>query len=132
MALVAHQPRPTRQVFEDHLEKRRRGLLEEDLAANYAEDVVLLTVNSNGVGHDAIRHSAARLDDQMPTPKFEFVAQQVNGRFALLIWRGYSSREGAIDGADTFVIENGLIRLQTIHYRLVSPSQRPEDDTTPG
>jgi hypothetical protein len=68
----------------------------------------------------------------MPTPKFEFLARQVNGRFALLIWRGYSSREGAIDGADTFVIENGLIRLQTIHYRLVSPSQRLKMMRRPG
>jgi hypothetical protein len=116
------QPRSTRQVFEDHLDKRRLGLVEEDLAANYAEDVVLLTVNSNAVGHDAIRRSAARLDEQMPKPKFEFIAQQVHGPFALLIWRGLSKREGAVDGADSFVIEGGLIRLQTIHYRLVSPS----------
>ncbi|WP_173931179.1 nuclear transport factor 2 family protein [Chelativorans sp. Marseille-P2723] len=116
---MTEKPRSTRQVFEDHLEKRKRHLLEEDLAKNYAKDVVLLTVNSNAVGHDAIRTSAARLAEQLPDGTFEFLAKQVNGRFALLIWRGNSHRGRAIDGSDSFVIEDGLIRLQTIHYRLV-------------
>jgi hypothetical protein len=121
---VHSQYRSTREVFEDHLDKRRKGLVEEDLATNYADDVVLLTVNSNGVGHEAIRHSASRLDHQMPKPRFEFLARQVRGPFALLIWSGKSDRDGAIDGADTFVIEDGLIRLQTIHYRLTDTSRK--------
>lgn len=50
--------RLTEEVFEDHLRLRIENRLEEDLARNYAEDVVLLTVNSNACGHDAIRMSA--------------------------------------------------------------------------
>jgi hypothetical protein len=111
-------PRSTEEVFEDHLRLRVEGRLEDDLRRNYAEDVVLLTVNSNACGHDAIRMSADRLREQLPQSRFEFIKKQVNGRFAMLVWRATSARFSAVDGADGFVIEDGLIRLQTIHYQL--------------
>ncbi|KAB0264997.1 nuclear transport factor 2 family protein [Microvirga brassicacearum] len=105
-------------VFEDHLRLRITGHLEEDLRRNYADDVVLLTVNSNARGHDAIRMSAGRLNEQLPDGTFEFIARKVSGPYALLIWRGHSSRFNAADGADSFVIEDDKIRFQSIHYRL--------------
>ena len=111
--------RTTREVFEDHVRLRLEGRLEEDLARNYAEDVVLLTVNSNMRGHEAIRTSAGRLAEQLPEARFEIIKTQTDGRFAFLVWRATSDGFDAIDGADSFVIEDGLIRLQTIHYRLV-------------
>lgn len=107
------------EVFEDHLRLRLAGRLEEDLARNYASDMILLTSNSNASGHDAMRMSARRLEEQLPGAKFEVIKKQVRQRFALLIWRAISHRFDAIDGADSFVIEGGLIRLQTIHYRLL-------------
>lgn len=110
--------RSTEDVFEDHLRLRLEGQLEDDLARNYAPDVVLLTVNSNACGHEAIRMSAARLAEQIPDAAFEFTARQVAGRFALLIWKATSPKQDAVEGSDSFVIEDGLIRLQTIHYRL--------------
>lgn len=111
--------RSAQQVFEDHLRLRLQGRLEEDLARNYAADVILLTVNSNDCGHDALRNSARRLRDQLPGAKFELIKKQVRERYALLIWRASSERFDAADGADTFFIQDGLIRLQTIHYRLL-------------
>lgn len=39
--------RSAEEVFEDHLRLRAAGDIEEDLRANYAVDVVLLTANSN-------------------------------------------------------------------------------------
>ncbi|MCG7508406.1 hypothetical protein [Mesorhizobium retamae] len=112
--------RDTHQVLEDHLRLRLEGRLEEDLQRNYAPDVVLLTVNSNSKGHHAIRMSAKRLAEQLPDADFEFVMKQVSGSFALLVWKARSPRQEAHSGADTFVIENGLIRLQTIHYHLTA------------
>lgn len=113
--------RPAEEVFEEHLRLRVMGNLEEDLRRNYAEDVVLLTVNSNARGHDAIRMSARRLRDQLPDARYEFLAKQVNGPYVLLIWRGWSSRFNAAGGADSFVIRDGKIRFQSIHYRLENP-----------
>lgn len=114
--------RRAEEVFEDHLRLRLEGRLEEDITRNYARDVVLLTSNSNACGHDAIRISARRLAEQLPQAKFEIIEKQLNGRFALLIWRASSDHHDAVDGADSFVIEDGLIQLQTIHYRLLDNS----------
>lgn len=111
--------RSTSEVFRDHLKLRLENRLGEDLERNYAQDVVLLTVNSNATGHNALRMSAARLHDQLPEARFEFVAEQVHGDSALLVWRARSDRFDAIEGAGSFLIRDGKIRLHTIHYGLV-------------
>jgi SnoaL-like domain len=118
---VSITTRSAEEVFEDHLRLRVAGKVEEDLRRNYAEDVVLLTVNSNARGHDAIRMSARRLRDQLPDGRFEFLSKQVNGPYALLIWEGQSSRFNAVAGADSFMIRDGKIQFQSIHYRLDHP-----------
>jgi hypothetical protein len=118
---VSITTRSAEEVFKDHLRLRVAGSLEEDLRRNYADDVVLLTVNSNARGHDAIRMSARRLREQLPDARYEFLAKQVNGPYVLLIWRGWSSRFNATEGADSFVIRDGKIRFQSIHYRLEEP-----------
>lgn len=110
--------RSIQEAFEDHLRLRVMGELEEDLRRNYARDVVLLTANSNLVGHDAIRLSAKRLHDQLPEAKFEFMAKQVRDPYAILIWSATSHSFNATDGADSFVIRNSKIVFQSIHYRL--------------
>jgi hypothetical protein len=76
--------RSASEVFEGHLKLR----LDEDLARNYAPDVVLLTVNSSGGGHDAVCMSARRLSEQLPDARFGCAGKQVNDRFALLILAG--------------------------------------------
>ena len=58
--------RTTEQVFEDHLECRARGALDDDLARNYAEDVVLLCEVGVRNGLEGIRWSAERLRKQVP------------------------------------------------------------------
>ena len=107
-----------REIFEDHLRLRVEGDLEEDLRRNYSKDVVLLTSNSDFVGHDGIRVSAARLDEQLPDASFTFLSKRVHGPYAFLIWEGRSSHLDATSGADSFVIENDKIVFQSIHYAL--------------
>jgi hypothetical protein len=113
--------RSAQEVFEDHLRLRVAGKVEEDLRCNYAKDVVLLTTKSNARGHDAIRMSARRLQDQLPDSRFEFLSKQVNGPYALLIWQGQSSRFNATEGADSFMIRDEKNQFQSIHYRLDYP-----------
>ena len=110
--------RTPEQIFEDHLMLRLEGKLEEDLRRNYSVDVLLLTVNSNARGHDAIRMSAERLSRQLPEAEFSIAAKQVDGPYALLIWSAKSTRFDAVEGADSFVIVNGKIVFQSIHYGL--------------
>jgi hypothetical protein len=126
------QHRSTTEVFEDHLRLRLEGNLEEDLRRNYAEDVVLLTVNSNATGHEALRMSAERLSRQLPEAEFSIAAKQVSGPYALLIWSATSPRLHAVEGADTFVFRDGKIVLQTIHYGLRQSSKAESTVTTKG
>ncbi len=56
------------------------GKLEEDLRHNYADDVVLLTENSNARGHDAIRISTERLRNQLI--KFVRICPKANRKVA--------------------------------------------------
>lgn len=91
--------RSTTDVFEDHLKLRVEGDLETDLQRNYSETVILLTENSNAQGYGAMRMSARRLAEQLPNGSFEFLSKQVNGPFALLIWRAESDLFNVIGGA---------------------------------
>ncbi len=108
--------RSTQEVFEDHLEKRSKGLVEEDIATNYAEDVVVLTGIGTYRGHDGIRQAAANLDHYLPDASFTYTTKRVEDAFAFLEWHGESPKGRVCDGADSFVIRNGRIIAQTIHY----------------
>ena len=110
--------RSPEEVFEDHLRLRAEGKLEEDLTRNYDTNVILLTSNSNMVGHEALRLSAGRLREQLPDAQFSYRVKRVNGPYAMLIWSAVSSRFEAVEGADSFVIEDGRIVFQSIHYAL--------------
>lgn len=112
--------RSTIETSENHLRRRCEGELELDLLENYAEDVVLLTANSSLTGHQAIRTSASRLREQLPGARFEFLSKQVNGPYALLIWRATSCRYEAVAGADSFLVRDGRIVFQSVHYKLES------------
>ncbi|WP_119459360.1 nuclear transport factor 2 family protein [Rhodospirillaceae bacterium SYSU D60014] len=114
--------RSVAEVSEDHLRLRLSQDLETDLQRNYAPDVILLTVYSVLHGHDGLRRSSGRLQLQLPGARFEFSAKQVDGEFAFLVWRADSKRYRVECGADSFLIRDGLIRMQTIHYHLLPKS----------
>lgn len=114
--------RSVTEVFEDHLRLRQSQDLEADLRRNYAPDVILLTMNSVLHGHDGLRRSAGRLHSQLPDARFEFSAKRVEGQYAFLVWRADSERYRVECGADSFLIRDGLIRMQTIHYHLLPKS----------
>jgi hypothetical protein len=93
---------------------------ETDLRRNYAEDVLLLCEVGVLQGHSAIRESAQRLGLQLPGATFEFTTREVSGEYAFLVWKARSDRFEVEDGADSFVIRDGKIVMQTIFYRLAA------------
>jgi hypothetical protein len=112
--------RTTTEVFEDHLAKRLAGDVEGDIKDNYAEDVVFLTGTGAFYGHDGVRHSASELG-KYATGKatFEYRHTLIVGDYAFLEWTAKADDRVVCDGADGFVIKNGKIILQTIHYGVV-------------
>ena len=108
-------------VFADHLRWRAEGNLEADLSLNYADDVVLLCGQGAFVGVEQVRKSAERLGLQLPNAHFIYVSRQIHGDFAFLGWRAESDRFHVDDGADSYDIRDGRMRMQTILYRSRSP-----------
>lgn len=110
--------RTARQVLDDHLRLRAEGDLERDIELNYHSEFVLLHLNGVERGHAGMRKSGTRLLEQLPGMRFTVVAAHVQDNYAYLEWRADSRKNVVRDGADSFVIQDGKIVMQTIHYTL--------------
>jgi hypothetical protein len=108
--------RSTRAVLESHLELRRGHDLETDLGRNYAPDVVVLSAEGVNHGHDALRMTAAILDHYAGDDEYDYHDLLVDDGYGMLLWSARRSDLQIHDGADSYVVRDGLIRMQTIHY----------------
>lgn len=120
--------RTTREVFEDHLHLRKSGATADDIARNYADDLVVISGTGVHHGRDGVRETARILNDYLPDAEFDYHTTLVEGEYAFLEWTG-RSRKGVevYDGADSFVIREGRIVFQSIHYTVIGddPGERP-------
>lgn len=103
-------------VFEDHLRLAAEHRFEEDIARNCAPGCVVLERRGVFRGRDGARELARLLGEELPGGEYLYVNRLVDGRFAFLEWTAESDRARVRDGADSFVIEDGWIVAQTIHY----------------
>lgn len=108
--------RSTEEVFEDHLRLADEKRLEDDVARNCAEDIVLLTNDGVFRGHDGVREAAAVLERELADGTYEYVHKMVHGEMAFLVWTGDSSTRVVRHGADSFLIRNGKIQTMTIYF----------------
>ncbi len=107
--------------MEDHLQRRREGDLEGDLRANYHPDVVVLSARELFRGHDGVRASAGRLEDAIGDDgNYTYDYVLADDRMGMLEWRAESPRYRITCAVDSYLIEDGLIKAQTIHYRVRS------------
>lgn len=109
--------RSTREVLEDHL--RLASVpdgFEADLARNVAEDVVVLTGRGVFHGIGGVRELARQLMAEIPGGRWTYVTRLVEGRMGFLEWTVDEGPFRIRDGADSYLIEDGRIRAQTIHY----------------
>jgi hypothetical protein len=114
----ASSDRSTEDVFRRHLELRKHGELETDIAENYSHDVVILCCTGIWRGHDGVRECAAELENYLPNAEFEYNVMRSEREFAFLTWTGKSESGDVHDGADSFVIRDGKIVAQTINYNV--------------
>ena len=108
--------RTTREVFEDHLRLAAEGEFEQDLARNVAEDIVVLTSRGIFRGHAGVRELARQLMEEIPSGRWTYVNLLADGPMAFLEWTVDEGPFRIRDGADSYLIEGGKIRAQTIHY----------------
>lgn len=118
--------RSAREVLDDHLTIANRwadapleDILAEDLRRNVAEDIVILINRGTFRGYDGVRELARMLSDELPQHEaFEYTYVAAEGNVGFLEWTYEDDTVRVRDGADSYVIENGKIVAQTIHYTL--------------
>jgi hypothetical protein len=107
-------------VLQDHLQLREAAELEEDLRRNYSADVVLLSARGVLRGHEGVRTSAAFLYEAGAGHEYRYHLTVADDRMAMLEWSATGHDTRIVDGVDSYLIEDGLIKAQTIHYRVES------------
>ena len=69
---------------------------------------------------------AERLARGLPNVEFEYDVVLVEHDVGFLAWRATASNGNRVDdGADSYVIRDGRIVAQSIHYTLQTPRRRP-------
>ena len=108
--------RSAAQVFEDHLRLAGEHKFEEDIQRNVSPDIVVFERRGIFRGRDGVRELARLLENELPRAPYVYTNRLTEGRVAFLEWTAESERARVRDGADSFVIEDGWIVAQTIHY----------------
>lgn len=124
------RPRSTREVVEDHLALARGGDLETDLRRNFHPDATVLTGFGVFRGLEGMREAARLLERQLPAGRYDYVTVLAEGEVGFLEWTAEGEGTVVRDGVDTFHVEDGRIRVQTIHYRVESAAGA--DEGAPG
>lgn len=108
--------RSAKEVFDDHLRESIDGSVEDDFERNYAEDLVLLTGHGVFRGREGLMYLADLLRKELPDAQFDYTVRLVEGDVAFLEWTARADGAQVKDGADSYVIRDGRIVAQTIHY----------------
>ena len=115
----AEATRKTLEVLTAHLNRRQAGDVEGDLAANYSEDVVYLCMYGQHFGHDGVRVMANLLATQLPDAEFQYPTIEAHEDFAFCEWTGLGEKTRVDDGADSYLVRDGKIVAQTVHYTVL-------------
>lgn len=107
-----------RQVLDDHLELSRSGN-EDDFLRSYREDSFIIMPNGVRRGLDGIRTCYQQLKKELPNARYIYKVVIVEYDIGFLEWLADSDTQTVSDGADSYVIRDGYIRAQTVHYTLV-------------
>lgn len=111
--------RSTREVFESHKEAIEKMDFEQ-LAGDYAEDAVLVTVDDSFVGREAILTGFFQaIFGQFPDAKITFEKVNVEGDLCLLQWSGTASGVTIPRGTAVFLIQDGLIQRQGEWFEII-------------
>ena len=108
--------RSPQEVFDEHLRLASEHRFDEDIERNVAPECVILERRGIFRGREGARELARLLAEELPDAPYTYTTRMVAGRVAFLEWTAEAARARVRDGADSFLIEDGWIVAQTIHY----------------
>jgi ketosteroid isomerase-like protein len=115
--MEATSVRTPQEVFQHHAEALIAGDL-EGIVADYSDDAVFITPDGVLHGKDGIRQAFTKLLSDLPSAEWEVPTTIFEGDVLFIEWKAVSDNTMAVDGIDTFVFRDGLIRVQTVRYTL--------------
>ncbi|NLW33828.1 MAG: nuclear transport factor 2 family protein [Fibrobacter sp.] len=111
--------RSTKDVFESHILLVVDWNFDVDIEKNYSRDCVLISSYGTFYGKEGIKKAVALRESQIPEASFLYTTKSWYGEVAFLEWQADSDKTYVDDGADTFIIKNGKIVIQTRHYTVI-------------
>jgi ketosteroid isomerase-like protein len=115
--------RTPKEVFKHHGQVLGAGDL-DGIVSDYSDDAVLITPEGVMRGKQGIREGFTKLLSDLPKATWNLKNQIYEGDVLFLEWAAESDKTRTEDGIDTFVIRDGLIRVQTVRYTLAPKSSR--------
>lgn len=109
------------EVLNRHLDVSR-SRSEQDFLECYREDSFLVMRDGVRRGIEGIRACYRQLKQELPNARYKYKAVVVEQEVGFLEWSADSDTHTVLDGADSYLIRDGYIRAQTIHYTLLSKS----------
>ena len=90
----------------------------DEIVADFADDAVMITPAGVKHGRQGAREAFTQLFADLPDATWS-VKKQVNADgVVLLVWTADAAGSRAEDGVDTLVLQDGMIRAQTVSYTL--------------
>jgi hypothetical protein len=108
--------RTPQEIFAAHLTAIGAADLDA-IAADYAEDALLITPEGVVRGRDGIRSAFAGLLGEIPDAAWDLPTQHFVDDVLFIEWTAVSEKARA-EGVDTFVFHGDVIRVQTVRFTL--------------
>lgn len=109
--------RTPQEVFGHHGQSLGAGDLEE-IVADYSDDAILIVQGKVFHGKDGAREVFIQLLSDVPNAEWD-LTQVFDGDVLYLEWKAVSPEGRKVeDGIDTFIFEDGMIRVQTVVYHV--------------
>jgi hypothetical protein len=110
--------RTPEEVFAHHGQSLGAEDLEE-IVADYADDAILVLQKQVYRGKDGAREVFTRLLSDVPQASWE-LDKTFADDVLYLEWKATGGGRKVEDGIDTFIFEDGMIRVQTVVYTVQS------------
>ena len=88
------------------------------LLADYSEDATILTGQGALEGRPGVQAFYTNALQSLPGAQFSITDAMYSSDAALVHWTAQSGAGRIDDGVDTFVFQDGEIRLHTVHFTL--------------
>ena len=100
------------QIVREHTKALEQGDAAA-VAADYAQDAVVVTIMGSAVGKEAVAGLVTQILAALPGIVFTELGLWAEGDVVLIHWSATSEAGPIPQGVDTFIVRDGLIQRQT-------------------